>query len=357
MKPGIVAPSRLLTCNQSASTADFTAQVSAATVRQVICLASGNYGTFSGTNKAITLTAASGASVRMGIDFGSGDTGFTIDGSGAGGNMSISGGYIENSANHITVKNAAFTSQTVISVSGGNSAIVLDHDTFNNQNTIDCKQWPGRIVIINTTTPSDVTVSNSVFSGGDLDGIDPNSPKGSITIGNQFIKISSGPDDCQHTDALQMYGGANNIIRNNYFADVSDAIVAFDGTSGNIISGNTCIRIGRGDCIDLYADLGSVVEHNTGAAGMPVLELNHKPTHKPGSGTIFRNNIGSVTGDDVSTLAVNTKNLFAGATSPNINGTPIFVGGASPTTWDGFKLAPGSPGIGASTDGTNVGIN
>ena len=48
--------------------------------------------------------------------------------------------------------------------------------------------------------------------------------------------------------------------------------------------------------------------------------------------------------------------MWAGAGSPEINGSPLFVGGALPTTWAGFKLASNSPGRNAGTDGLDVGI-
>ena len=65
-------PSRIrqVSCNLDATIADFASQVSAATVGQVICLASGDYGTWNGTNKAITITKQSGATATMRIDFG-----------------------------------------------------------------------------------------------------------------------------------------------------------------------------------------------------------------------------------------------------------------------------------------------
>ena len=40
----------------------------------------------------------------------------------------------------------------------------------------------------------------------------------------------------------------------------------------------------------------------------------------------------------------------------NFGGTPQFVGGAHPTSYAGFKLAPGSPGKGRASDGLDLGI-
>src|ERR1700759_567027 len=76
------------TCDRSATTSTFASQVSAATAGQTICLASGNYGNFTGTNKAITITPASDATPTMKVNFASGDSAFTIDGlSGMSGNI------------------------------------------------------------------------------------------------------------------------------------------------------------------------------------------------------------------------------------------------------------------------------
>jgi hypothetical protein len=75
-------------CNLNATTSNFASQVAAATADQVICVASGNYGTWTGTNKAIAVTKQSGATVTMGIDLTTGNNGFTIDG------LTIPGGRI-----------------------------------------------------------------------------------------------------------------------------------------------------------------------------------------------------------------------------------------------------------------------
>src|SRR5687767_4771810 len=47
-------------CDRSATPSTLASQVSAATAGQTVCLADGNYGTWGGTNKAITLLAPEG---------------------------------------------------------------------------------------------------------------------------------------------------------------------------------------------------------------------------------------------------------------------------------------------------------
>jgi hypothetical protein len=46
-----------------------------------------------------------------------------------------------------------------------------------------------------------------------------------------------------------------------------------------------------------------------------------------------------------------------GTGAHDLTGTPGFAGGATPTTWAGFRLAPGSAGTLAASDGTDMGIS
>jgi hypothetical protein len=72
--------------------------------------------------------------------------------------------------------------------------------------------------------------------------------------------------------------------------------------------------------------------------------------------TIIRNNIANTIDLGGQGVSVNTNNMVrSGATGGNFTGTPSYVGGATPSTWQGFRLNSGSPGEGAATDGTNVG--
>jgi len=52
---------------------------------------------------------------------------------------------------------------------------------------------------------------------------------------NEFCNIREGScSDC-HTDAIQLLGAADSVIRGNYIHDVSTGIVAYDGVSGALI--------------------------------------------------------------------------------------------------------------------------
>jgi hypothetical protein len=342
------------TCDLNATTANFAAQVSASTNGQTICLATGNYGTFTGTNKSITIRKADGAAPTMAVDFGSGDTGFTLDGMGG-----MSGEMRGTGVSNITIKNSSFSGPLVID-SVENSGIVLDGNTHNNQSrNANCTDTPARLHLsYGSSVQSGVSVRNSSFIGGDRDGIQTGAP---MTIGpnNVFsgIREDTGDSDCQHADPLQGIGAPGLVIDGNIVSDSADGFVNFPGDSEDwVVTDNACFDLDRNACIVLYSDDGSIVEHNTAGPGMSSLEINLSGGQNATVGTVFRNNVGPLDAGNGATVATNTNNLFVGASSPNINGSPIFVGGSNPTTWAGFKLAGGSPGKNAATSGIDVGI-
>ncbi|MDB4955584.1 MAG: hypothetical protein JWO36_3153 [Myxococcales bacterium] len=60
---------------------------------------------------------------------------------------------------------------------------------------------------------------------------------------------------------------------------------------------------------------------------------------------------------DGSTAASDTHNMVRlDPSAEDVIGTLTFAAGPGPTTWEGFRLAAGSPGTGTATDGSNVGI-
>jgi hypothetical protein len=124
--------------------------------------------------------------------------------------------------------------------------------------------------------------------------------------------------------------------------------------------------------ITMLSDNGSTITHNTFVNGScpynlscGIVKLGNKPGDPVSKGTILRDNI--LSSDGVSNgqgtvlgLATEDYNLYAvqkGTGTHDILGTPTYVGGAHPTTYAGFALAPGSLGKGNASDGTDRGIN
>ncbi len=348
-------PTQPLTCSLNATTANFAAQVASARVGQTVCLASGNYGVWIGTDKAITIAEQAGATASMSLNFNTGDGGFTIDG------LTVAGGDINGGAHDITVKNSTFTGS--ITFDGvANANILFDHNTHNN---IDAPTGssPARIHLAYTSnTPSGVTIQNSILDGGDSDGIQAGT--GLAIINNEFKNIKqNGPN---HTDAIQLLTAPGTIIRGNYIHDSSDGIVAYDGVERATIENNVIKLVYGRWGIEMYADSNSIIRHNTlvygsGCEYAPCghIILDHKTADPAGVGTVIENNIAySIDINNGSAASVNSKNMIrTGVSGGNFGGTPIFAGGADPTTYSGFKLAADSPGKSVGSDGKDVGIN
>jgi len=358
------------TCDYNATTANFSTQLSAAATGKVICLASGSYGTFTGTAKAVTITKQSGATPSMYLEFRSGDKDFTIDG------LTITGGdVVGNSGNYsdtnnpknITIKNSTFTGALQFEYIA-NSNILLASNTHNNIDTNStCTASPARIHFsYSGNTTSGVTIQDSLFEGGNTDGIQAGT--GFTALRNEFRNIDEkSADDCSHTDAVQLLSANGAILRGNYIHHSADGIVAYDGVSNVTLEYNVIDLVGGRNGIELYSDTNSIIRYNTlvkrstceysGMCGL--VDLNHKTVDPAGSGTVVENNIvmAGINLNNGSTASVNRNNMFvSGASGSNFNGTPVFTGGANPTTWAGYFLTAGSPGLTNATDGGRVGI-
>jgi hypothetical protein len=340
-----------------ATPSTFASAVSSAQAGDTILLATGNYGTWSGTNKAITIKNDDGATPTMKFSFDTGDSGFTLDG------MSGMGGDIANGANHITVRNSAFTSPTTIQ-GVSNGAILFDHDTFNNINSSDGAP-PGRIWLPGSTPhPSGLTIQNSQFIGGSSDGVQAGTAL--TLLNNEFANIVHGSCGSCHTDNIQLYGGqaqdgVGSTIKGNYIHDGETGIVQFDGGGGHDIQNNVIARMSIFG-MDFGGDENSKIIHNTQFQSVGNgLDMTSKAGQNSVGETIKDNvvkNIAMSDSDSAAKPAVNTNNmLISGASGSNFNGTPQFVGGSSPTTYAGFALASGSPGKGRASDGSDVGIS
>jgi Right handed beta helix region len=213
---------------------------------------------------------------------------------------------------------------------------------------------------------SGVVVRNSKFGGNstNADAVRCDVTNGMTIDNNDF---SSQDDvDPYHTDPIQIYGGKRCIIRRNFFHDmqgVAAYIMQADGGDHNIIEDNV-FRGGPGVIygITLYSDNGSIIRHNTferGVGGFSVpsgtLNLGYKAGQAAGSGSIIENN--TIAAVRTAGSAFTARNNLTQSTVPgtgNIVGTPVFIGPLN--TYAGYRLAAGSPGKGAATDGTDIGI-
>jgi hypothetical protein len=151
-----------------------------------------------------------------------------------------------------------------------------------------------------------------------------------------------------------------DVVTGNYFSGNNIDVGIYDGGENEIITNNVMANTGTasycGDC------QGSTWTHNTVTNG--TWNVNGKTLN--GRDALLRDNIflgtstykffeGAVLGCTSNCIA--THNLFksSGSGTNNLIGTPTFTGGASPATWAGWKLATGSVGMKAGTDGQDMG--
>jgi hypothetical protein len=311
-------------------------------------LASGNYGTFSGAAKGglVTVVPEPGAAVTMAIDF-NGAANVRVQG------VTITSATIEGSTHDVTIAGSTFTGDAVIRPDRmTNANVVLDGNTHNGISPSG--GFEGRISLTGGGNPSGVVIKNSLFSGGLSDGIQ-NGSTGTQILNNEFAGIHQGDPDVAHTDALQLYGSKQTVVRGNYFHDVEDCIMAPDGTDHEVIENNVCVTSGDQYGFTLGSDDGSTVRHNT--LVKTGLRIFSKDGMAASTGTVIRDNVlPNLTRE--SGTATQDHNLLASGTlaSSDLRGRPVFTGGASPSSYAGYLLASGSPGKGNASDGLDRGI-
>ena len=376
-------------CDLNATTSNFAAQLSAAQPGQTVCLATGNYGTFAGANKSspgVTITAQSGATPTMGINFCSSAavSWLTLD------TITIPGGEICGPTNNVTFQNSHFTAELDIYQSGGvynnacsscpaisSSNIVFDNDLNDSASDPNATgTFGGDIVFIKgpngPTDPSaGITVKNSQFTSGCNDGIDVLGAGHGVTIGpgNVFHGLLQG-SCANHVDSIQVSGTdvPGPTITGNYFYNDTTGMTSYDYANDGLINNNVMSGVIQDSLLIAGWDSSSVVEHNTVIGDQIICGQTHEGNNCT---AIIRNNItrqfsvggGTATGQTPAYFDYNLctsgscdfGNNTAGPHS--LSGTPTYVGGSSPTTYAGFALTSGSLGQNAGSDGKDIGIN
>jgi hypothetical protein len=350
-------------CTRHAGTATFGGELAAATPGQVICLAAGDYGRFTGTNKAITIRPADGADVTMSLDLsGSEDGNFTINGArlsfAAPTGLTITGASITGPVHDVTIKHSRFTRGVVLR-SHPHPNVVFDH---NEHVGIPASDTGAIILPGGSQVHSGVTIRNSYFHDLDPDGIQTG-PAINV-LDNEFARLDPNRSSA-HSDAIQLYcgcgaPGVGSLVKGNYAHDGEQGIVAFDGSGDHVIEDNVVWNF-RVHGIVLGGDTpASHVRHNTvGGSGRNQIDCSSKSGFSPSQTAIYDNiaQYVGLSGAVNCTPSRNDHNMVRQSPGTgNFLGNPTFVGGPNPTTYAGFRLAPGSPGKNAASNGQDIGI-
>jgi Right handed beta helix region len=328
---------------------------------QTVCLATGDYGKFIAGHKngVVGIRAQRGAKATMALALDSVDD-LRIDG------VIIKTAVISGTSRNITIANSRFTGlAAVLTDQMINANILFEHNVHADVNTcLECYQ--GRLHVEgHSGRPTGVVIRDSVFSGGNSDGVRADA-NGIKIIGNEFFGLRDR--DPFHTDPIQIYGGNDVLIRGNYFHDndVSAQIMMADGGAHNTVEDNVVAGGGYTWALTWFSDRDSTIRHNTfspdGACddlGCGVLNLGAKAQDPAGRGTIIRDNVmGGISNHGeakVSGFAAD-HNLTASPIdgAGNIVGLPRFRGPLG--SYSGYRMAPGSLGSDAGSDGTSPGI-
>ena len=349
-------------CARTARTPEeLSREFAAASSEQVICLASGRYGTFRAGSKEgrVGVRPQAGAKVRMALDF---DAVANVHVEG----VTVTTALIRGASRNVTVARSRFTGLALIQAEEMvNAKVLFEANVHADVDTCtSCSQ--GRVHVEGwSEQPAGVVIANSRFTGGNSDGVRADA-NGIQILGNEFSGLRD--EDPFHTDPIQIYGGTNVVIDGNYFHDnaVSAQIMMADGGGHNVVEDNLITGNGYTFAMTWFSDDSSVIRHNTFADGAcnadvrcGIINLGAKAADPPGRGTLIRDNVfGGVSnggGEQDSAFAAD-HNL---TTSPlpggdNLVALPTFRG--PPGTYAGYGLAPRSPGVRHASDGTDAGI-
>ena len=369
--PAPAAPT--IHCDLNATPSTFGSQVSNAAAGQTLCLSAGDYGTWTGTGKAITIAPQPGASPRMSFDFGSNAANFSINGGHSNLNSNTPGINIRSSSfgagsKNITLENVAATDDNaffVLDIRTDGPGIVIKSNVFHDMDYPNTTTGAIRILNSGGAPASNVLIEDNLFRDMGADGIDPASP--ATIVSNDFSNVESGSEDPRHTDVIQIFGQNGVIIAGNFVHNgCSQGIDAFDGTANNAIEDNVIVGCTVHSLVTAGDTPGSTVTHNTvvGDPNGSLIECGSKSGEGPSTTKILDN----ISQSGVNSAGVpcqpaaNVDNMFFPGHSTtnfggsgNFTGVPQFVGGATPTTYAGYALAAGSAGIGRADDGSNVG--
>ncbi|HEV7750740.1 MAG TPA: right-handed parallel beta-helix repeat-containing protein [Baekduia sp.] len=330
----------------------------------VIHLAPGSYGAFTGGSKAspVTIVAPAGTTASMSLQL-SGAQNVVIDG------VTVTEAYL-NEVHGVTIRNSVFQGMTRVDAATGNANLLFDHNTFS---AVDpCSAcYEGRLTVRgnNTSdrvTPAGVTITNNLFGpGGTADGVQIIGDALGVQVGpgNEFTGLAqSSAANAAHTDPIQLYGSIRTVITGNWLHNNATGIMAPDGSDHETVTNNVIQTTGYPWPIVMGAATGNTVAHNTLPGSAGVMEIDKSNGGAASSGNVVQDNVmAAITNAQggVPTGLTQDYNLLASGNrgAHDIKGKPTFSLGANPTSYAGYVLSATSAGAGRASDGTNMGIN
>lgn len=376
----LVTPSSS-SCTTTISAGSLSTAMNSAAAGSTVCLNAGAY-TYTGAtiNKSSMVTAQPAAGVAQSavtvgyIDLQTSNNlrfkDMTVAGSGM-------------NATNVQFVGIAFTGGVCVAVPGTNSArgILIDSSTFVGLSDQACGN-EGRLTINGQNTAhtsgydQGIVISNNTFGpGGCADGIHlTGEAQGATITGNTFTGIKQGACAPAHVDPIQFYGARYMTIRDNWFkSGNSTGIMSADcnGSPMKIIN-NVFHSDGEyRDQVVLGGSDSDLVEHNTFVNSQPRVGIVNSCGNSLNS--TFRNNVFTSDPNFTTTGGAGTTqsaacpgctwtfNLATSSSVPTqsaggVVGSPVYAGGATPSTWAGFTLAAGSPGYNVGSDSTSMGI-
>ena len=292
---------------------------------------------------------------------------------GTGGTMSVNGGNIDatntlpNCSNHLTFDYLRFTAGLDILPRCANMAILVDHANLNNVPATDVGEGRINVQALDQGPSADqgITISNSTFNGGCSKGMQIlGGAYGVKVLNNEFAYLPDQDQCVIHIGGIQIYGGSHPVLDGNYFHDNGSSA---GGVSMPYDSDNTLVRNNVWVCTCIYpwsiqagATRNSRFLHNTfaGGGGLHFYLVNNRIA----AGNLIRDNVFTDAGNGITDSSganwgTQDHNLNSGLSGTgDITGRPVWTGGSSPSSYDGYHLAPGSPGKSAASDGTDIGI-
>jgi hypothetical protein len=276
---------------------------------------------------------------------------------------------ISGTTHNFTVSNAVFKNFVDLE-NLTNAAILFDHDDFTWGGDCSHGGTNGLFTMHYASSQfSGITLQYSKLGNTDCDGV--HTGIGLNILNNEFVNFCEGSSP-NHTDNIQFEGAVGGRVAGNYVHEPmsgceSQGITSYDGGTRGVLVEDNVVDIPRADGIEWYADVNSIIRHNTvafrshgcpynldcGGIAVDCKQSEYNCPNGAGYGTQVYDNIAYINVGDGATTARNDHNH---------NGTDVtFVGGATPpsggfASFAQYLLSATSAGRGAADDGTNLGI-